>query len=164
MDRLAQRVAARFRKADEVETVSEAVDRANQRLHAADDLADMVAEFAGTKRLGQLVVGGKGSEKFGPYMLTWTVTLDGLDWKLSDYEAEARGHQGWMQGYLKYVGWNRFDVVKAPSTGDLEVYVHDYPYFRAALDYLYFGLGAQIGIEGDKAAGNWTDPMVHSER
>lgn len=107
--------------------------------------------------LGKMVIGGRGKEDFGEWSLHWkVVSFDGVAWALfrpSDSGTAAPA----LKGFLKYVGWNRFSVKpmadildddKRGGDSDLQVYVHEWPYVRRALDWLYYELGARIAAEG----------------
>lgn len=119
MDRLAQRVADRFRRAT-------------------------------LTHLGRLPIGQTGSAPFGHFILTWRVEIDHVAWELTD---TSLGGPPRLKGALKYVGWNRLD-------GQFDVFCHDWPSVRAALNYVYYEIGPQIGLEADVADGSWTDPAV----
>ena len=117
--------------------------------------------------LGSLVVGAKGEEHFGSWVLGWEVYLDHVAWVIYQNNPDFGRDNVALKGALKYVGWNRFNVegLHDPVTGKMpegpmtfnregelvpdggpriEVYVHDWPYVRRALDFLYYALGAKI--------------------
>ena len=87
--------------------------------------------------LGNLEVGSSGQQMFGDFQLSWRVFTDHVAWEILDTMA---GMPRNITGALKYVGWNRFHT----NGRDFEVYVHQWPDFKNAIDYLYYNIGKAI--------------------
>lgn len=118
-----------------------------------DRLAHRVAaryHRATLTHLGRLPIGQVGEKAFGPFTLTWRVDMDHVAWELVHVAAFDRPK---FKGALKYVGWNRFEV-----EGQVEAFCSEWPAIRAAINYVYYVIGPQIGLEQDVADGSWTDP------
>ena len=97
------------------------------------------------ERLGTMLVGETGLREFGSFRLSWTVKIDHIAWELRDEGQYARKGEPPLQGALKYVGWNRMSIPTMPNGADeFEVYQHQWPHVRAALDCLYDELLPQI--------------------
>lgn len=92
--------------------------------------------------LGKLKVGSAGQKEFAPFTLTWNVTIDCVEWRIS----EGKGINYYeLCGALKYVGWNRIETTDS-AVPYFECYVHDWPAFKQAMDYLYYELGYQAAF------------------
>lgn len=111
----------------------------------------------GAMKLGSLEVGETGQKDFGPFRLVWEVQMDNIEWSLNDIKDP---HESWFAGALKYVGWNRIELASELSLEqqlankkkyagtslkaappNFEVYVHEWPYLKEAMDFLYYDLG-----------------------
>lgn len=111
---------------------------------------------SGAMKLGTLEVGEKGTKDFGNFRLAWEVNLDHLQWALNEIKYPQ---ESWLTGALKYVGWNRIEIASEMSlekqlqnkqsnflaaSPNFQVYVHEWPSIKEALDFLYYDLGAKI--------------------
>ena len=111
---------------------------------------------SGAMKLGTLEVGEKGAKDFGNFRLVWEVNLDHLQWALNEIKYPQIS---WLTGALKYVGWNRIEIASEISLEEqledkqrnflvaapnFEIYVHEWPSVKEALDFLYYDLGAKI--------------------
>ncbi len=95
--------------------------------------------------LGDLKVGEQGQRIFGDFTLTWLVYIDHIAWDL--YLNDNSGVFSPLSGYLKYVGWNRLTTNKYNYKFDeIEIYVHQWPMVKDALDFLYYELGRQSAV------------------
>ena len=102
--------------------------------------------------IGNIRVGTKGEKQFGNFNLFWTARIDGIDWTLVDLNKQDSNI---LEGYLKYVGWNRISIPNQPmALSKFEIYVHEWPSIKQAIDYIYYELGFQI------SAGTYQDNFI----
>lgn len=108
------------------------------------------------KFLGSLTVGDTGEETFGPFKLTWKINIDTISWTLSK---DGILNDSRIGGNLKYVGWNRIHINSEIdlSFKEFEIYVHEWPLFKEAMDFLYYDLGAKA------ATGTYEKSFVNPE-
>jgi hypothetical protein len=110
----------------------------------------------GAMKLGLLEVGDRGYKEFGKFSLYWEVYIDNVTWSLNETN---RPQKSWLAGAIKYVGWNRIEINSIEESADLsevqdwlkparffEIYVHDWPSIREALDFVYYDLGRKIAV------------------
>lgn len=127
-------------------------------------------------KLGNLTIGETGKKVFGNFRLTWKVNQDHIAWTLADPKDLDRGV---LRGDLKYVGWNRMRVEPvegftisnitehlndlksplasfgmSPLLAEFQVYVHEWPDYKEALDFVYYELGAKA------AAGTYEESFI----
>ncbi len=119
---------------------------------------------SGAMKLGLLEVGETGEKDFGIFRLVWKIQMDHIEWSLNEIKDPQ---ESWLTGALKYKGWNRIEIESeitieqqlankkmfennfkylSSANPSFTIYVHEWPYIKEALDFLYYDLGRKSAV------------------
>lgn len=90
-----------------------------------------------------------GQKMFGPLLLDWDTTRDGIQWSISSEISQAS-----LTGFLKCTGWldlstdqiNQAPWEDDPSPASFRVYLHHWDHLQEAFSYLVTKLGKSLAI------------------